>query len=172
MKKVLFISSLVAFFLTGCSFDECSSKKMLLKSVENLAKDIEKNHSDFTKEDWEEKDERFKKLTGECYKNLESEFTEEEKKKYVKNSLKYTFYRVKSEIVVNFDDIDFDDIYKNIDLLADKGEEFSQMLRKLGKDDDVKGAIKNFEKGMKSVEKVFNKYGKDLEKILEGFNDK
>ncbi len=178
MKKILFLATSVLILFTGCSFDECSSKKMFLKSFDNFIEDITENHSDFTKEDWKVKDEKFKKFSEECYKKFESKLTDEERQQYFNNALQYTIYRLKFEIPIDLSQLDIDNISQSLNILGDKAQDFSKFLEKLENDEDFKKSLKNFEKalenlgkGMDNLGKGFEKHMKDLEKVFDNFNN-
>ncbi len=179
MRKILLFATSVLILFTGCSFDECSSKKMFLKSFDKFVENVKDDHSDFTKEDWEIKDEEFKKLSEECYKKFESKLTDEERQQYFNNALQYTVHRLKFEIPIDLSKLDIDNISQSLNLLGDKAQDFSKFLEKLENDEDFKKSLKNFEKGlenlgkgMENLGKGFEKYMEDLEKVFDNIDDK
>ncbi len=179
MRKILLLAISVSILFAGCTFNECSSKKMFLKSFDNFIEDIKENHSDFTKEDWKVRDEKFKKLSEECFKKFEAKLTEEERKEYFKNAVGYTFYRLKFEIPIDLGDINVDDVSRNLNILGEKAQDFSEFLEKLEKDKDFQKSLKNFEKGMERfgkgmehLSKGLQKYMDDLEEIFDNIDDK
>ncbi len=167
MKKILLLATSVLILFTGCSFDECSSKKMFLKSFDKFVENVKDDYSDFTKEDWEIKDEKFKKFSEECYKKFESKLTGEEREQFFKNTLEYTLYRVKFEIPINLSDLNINEISKSLNLIGDKAQDFSEFLEKLEKDEDFKKSLKNFQKGLESLGKGMESLGKGFEKYME-----
>jgi len=174
MKKVLFFVVGLVFFISSCTFDECTSKSLYMTSFDNFIEKIEKKHNDYKKEDWKKADERFKKLTEECYKKFEDEFTDKDKRMIVKNGMKYTLYRVKSELPLdfNFESKEWDGFFDDVNKFIDKEKDFTKLFKKLKEDKDFKKAADNFKKGMESLGKGLDKFGKELDKMFEEFNKK
>jgi len=174
MKKALFIFVGLVFIMSSCTFDECTSKSLYMTSFDNFINKIEKKHNDYKKEDWKKADERFKKLTEECYKKFEDEFTDKDKKRIVKNGMKYTLYRVKSELPLdfNFDSKEWDSFFDDVNGFIDKEKDFTKLFKKLKDDKDFRKAADNFKKGMENLGKGLDKFGKELDKMFEEFNKK
>ncbi len=172
MRKLLFLVLGLSFILSSCTFDECTSKSLYLTAFDNFIDKIEKKHDDYKKEDWKKADERFKKLTEECYKKFEDDFTDKDKKRIVKNGMKYTLYRVKSELPIdfNFDNKEWNDFFDNVNGFIDKEKDITKLFKKIKDDKDFKKAADSFEKGLKSLGKGLDKFGKELDKLFEEYN--
>ncbi len=174
MKKIFFVLLSLVLINTSCTFDECTSKSLYLASFDNFINKIEKKHNDYKKDDWKVADEKFKKLTEDCYKKFEDDFTGKDKKRIVKNGIKYTFYRVKSELPldIKFDNEEWDNLFGKINGIIDKEKDITKIFQKIKEDKDFNKAAENFKKGMESLGKGIDKFGKELDKLFKEFNDK
>lgn len=143
-----------------------------MTSFENFISKTKDNHKDYNEKDWKLADEKFEKLTEECFKKFEDEFSDSDKKKIVKYSLKYGFYRVKSELPfnINFDNKEWNDFLDNVNNLVDNEQDITKLLDKFKNDKDFKKAIKDIGSGLKNLEKGINKYSKEIEDIFDRFN--
>ncbi len=173
MKKIIVLFIGIIFLFSNCTFDECTSKTLYIVSFENFIDKVQNNYDDFTEKDWEKADAKFEKLTEECYDKFENKLTERDKKKIVKYGIKYSFYRIRSEISMNLniDNDDVDDFLDNIDELVDKEKDVTKILDKIKNDKNFKKAAKDFQSGLKNLGKGIDKLGKELEKIFDDMNN-
>lgn len=174
MKNYIFLIIGIVIFSSSCTFDECTSRSLYLTSFDNFINEVEKKHNDYSEDDWKEIDVKFEKLTKECYKKFEKDFSKDDKKRIVKNGFKYTVYRVKSELPLdfNFDEKDWDGFFDNVDGFIDKEKDFVKVFEKIVKDKDFQKAGESFKKGMESLGKGLDKFGKELDKVFKDFEKK
>lgn len=158
---------LVFSIFYSCTFDECTSKSLYINSFDNFIRDVEHDYRDFTKADWEKAQLKFDRLTGECYEKFEKDFTSEEERRIFKNSLKYSFYKLSSQLPI---DLKSDEIKKfsgEVANLIDKEKDLSKILEKVGSNKDFKKAADDFNRGMEHFGQGLSKIGTELEKILK-----
>jgi len=172
VKKNLIIIFGLIFIFSNCTFDECTSKSLYMTSFENFIDKTKDKYDNYKDEDWKKADSKFEKLTEECFKKFEDEFSEADKRKIVKYSLKYGFYRVKSElpIKINTDSKEWNEFFDNINSIVDKEEDITKLFEKIKKDKNFNKAIKDFGKGLKNLEKGLNKFSKEIEEIFDEIN--
>ena len=169
MRKIIVLLIGIILLFGNCTFDECTSKTLYIVSFENFIDKVQNNYEDFTKEDWKKADAKFEKLTEECYDKFENKLTQRDKKKIVKYGIKYSFYRIRSHIPLDFD-INNDDVNNfldNVDELVDKEKDVSKILDKIKNDKNFKKAAKDFKSGLENLGKGIDKLGKELEKVFD-----
>jgi hypothetical protein len=169
MKTIIKFLVLMIIFAYSCNLDECSSKSSFISSYDDFIKEVSKSYQDYTEEDWNKANERYKKLTGECYEKFEKDFTSDEERKIFKNSLKYNFYRISSELPVDLKSEKTKKFTHEVEQLFDKEKDLNKALEKIKEDDDFKKAGDELRKSLKHFEKGMQDLGKELNKI---FNEK
>lgn len=169
MKTIIKFSVLLVIFLFSCNLDECSSKGSFISSYDDFIKDVSKNYQDFTKEDWSKANEKYKKFTGDCYEKFEKDFTTEEEKEVFRNSLKYNFYRISSELPVDLKNEKTKKFTKEVEQLFDEENDLNKALEKIKENDDFKKAGDDLRKSLRHFEKGMQDLGEELNKI---FNEK
>lgn len=173
MAKYGFLLALFTFyFFYSCTFDECSNKSLYLTSFEKFVKEVEHDYRDYTKADWEKAQLRFDKLTGECYEKLEKEFTSAEERKIFKNSLKYSFYKLSSELPVDLKSDEMKKFSDEINKLIDKEKDINKIIEKIENNKDFKKASEDLKRGVEHFGKGLEKIGRELEKVLKDIENK
>ncbi len=169
MKTIIKFLVLIIIFAYSCNFDECSSKSSFISSYDDFIKEVSKNYQDYSKEDWTKSNERYKRFTGECYEKFEKDLTPEEEKEIFRNSLKYNFYRISSELPVDLKSDKTKKFTKEVEQLFDKENDLNKAMEKIKENDDFKKAGDDLRKSLKHFEKGMQDLGKELNKI---FNEK
>jgi len=176
MKRILIFLFLAAVLTNGCTFDECTSKSLYLVSFEQFIDKVKENYKNYDDQEWKKMDERFKKLSGECYNKFKDKLTKEDKAKLIKYEAKYTYYRVFSDMPFDLKEKDLDKIVEKLGEMTVKLEDIDGLLEKIAEDPDFRKSIEDFERafdrigeGLERLGKVFEKFGKDLEKIFKDF---
>ncbi len=169
MKKIIVLLLGIVFLFSNCTFDECTSKTLYIVSFENFIDKVENNYDEWNKEDWDKADTKFEKLTEDCYDKFKEKLTDRDKKKIVKYGIKYSFYRIRSELSMNLniDNDDVDNFLDNIDELVDKEKDVTKILNKIKNDKNFKKATEDFKSGLKNLGKGIDKLGKEMEKIFK-----
>jgi hypothetical protein len=169
--NISFITFLAAIFITSCTLDVCSSKRMYIKSYEQFIKKVEKKQDGFTIKDWEKMDEQFERFSGECFDKFSEELTTSERKQIRKNHFKYVVIRVKSELPFEFSEEENQEVDKFIDNLdLDNIEVTGENLEKFFKEFDntkFREAAKEFGKGFEKLEEALENFGKELKESFE-----
>jgi len=169
MKTIIKFLVLIIIFAYSCNFDECSSKSSFISSYDDFIKEVSKNYQDYSKEDWTKSNERYKRFTRECYEKFEKDLTPEEEKEIFRNSLKYNFYRISSELPVDLKSDKTKKFTKEVEQLFDKENDLNKAMEKIKENDDFKKAGDDLRKSLKHFEKGMQDLGKELNKI---FNEK
>ena len=147
MNKIILTFSLIAIFASACTIDPCLTKGQFVNGYETFTGKVAKNHEDYSKSDWEKKDEQMDKFVGECYEQHAEKLTSEEKKKFWIKYFKYKFDRHGRNVMraIQSDMEEFD-----LELNEDLEDIF----------DDVDGDLEDIFKEV---------YGEDIEKALDDF---
>lgn len=167
---------LLVFVLSGstiffsCELGECASKSSYLQTFENFIRDIEKNSTEFTERDWNRAEEKYKKLTGECYDKFHSELTIKEEGKIMKHSLKYAFYKLNNELSLGLTEEKIDNLQFEMENLFDSGKGFKDSLDIYLNSEEFKDAMNEFSKGLDQLGKGIDKFSTELKQLLEDSN--
>jgi methyl-accepting chemotaxis protein len=135
-------------------------------------KEVEHDYRDFSKSDWEKAQFRFDKLTGECYEKFEKEFTSAEERKIFKNSLKYSFFKLSSELQVDLKSDEMKQFSEEINKLIDSEKDLNKIIKKIENNKDFKKASEDLKMGVEHFGKGLEKIGKELEKVLKDIENK
>ena len=176
MKRILIFWALTVVFLNGCTFDECTSKSLYLVSFEQFIDKVKDDYKNYTDEDWEKADKRFKKLSGECFNKFKDKLDNEDKAKLIKFEAKYTYYRVFANSPFDLKEKDLNKIIDKLEEMTIKLEDIDGLLEKIAEDPDFRKSMKDFEaafdrlgEGLERLGRVFDKFGKDLDRIFKDF---
>jgi hypothetical protein len=93
----------IAFTITSCFSP--SSKESYLAGYERFVDNVQKNHLDYTKSDWEYADKRFKKFSQEWYDRFNNDLSLGEQVKTMSLATRYVSYKGKSKVEEFSDDI-------------------------------------------------------------------
>jgi len=165
---VFVLSSSTLFF--SCSLGECASKSSYLNTFEYFIKDIEKNSGKFTERDWTRAEEKYKRLTGECYDKFQSELTLSEEGKIIKYSLKYAFYKLNNELSLELTEEKIESLQLGLDNFFESGKGYKDSLSIYFKSDEFNNAMQEFGKGLDQLGKGLDGLGKGLKKMFEDIN--
>jgi hypothetical protein len=170
-RKGLILVLVASIYLTACTFDVCSSKRMYVKSYEQFMKKVEKKQDDFTIKDWEEMDEKFERFSGECFDQYEEDLTTSERKQVMGYHFKYVVLRVKSELpfeISKENEEKVDEFIRDLDLdnITIDGKELEKFWKSLDKS-KFKEAAEEFGKGFEKLEKALEDLGRELQETFE-----
>jgi hypothetical protein len=171
-KYGFFLVVCLFYFFYSCTFDECSNKSIYITSFDKFVKEVEHDYRDFSKADWEKAQFRFDKLTGECYEKFEKEFTSAEERKIFKNSLKYSFFKLSSELQVDLKSDEMKQFSEEINKLIDSEKDLNKIIKKIENNKDFKKASEDLKMGVEHFGKGLEKIGKELEKVLKDIENK
>jgi hypothetical protein len=166
-----------AFILSGstlflsCTSGECATKSSYLDAFEYFIKDIEKNRGKFSEKDWEKAEEKYNRLTGECYDKFQSELTMIEEGKIMKYSLKYAFYKLNKELSLGLTEEKIKSFQFDMENYFESGKGYKDSLSIYLKSDDFSNAMQEFSKGLDQLGKGLDDLGKGLKKMFEDINN-
>jgi len=158
---VKILLAVLSLFILSCSaLDPCQNKDLFLKKHKDFVEQTLDSKKEFSKNDWNERDENFDQLVNECYKNVEADMTKEEKKEYWITNSKYLAARIKED-----SDQSIESLTGIIESLSSDGVDFAEGLNEfLG--EDLKTTFEDFEGEMKDI------FDEDFkEKLAEVFNE-
>lgn len=142
--RILAMLFLCSCFLVSCTEDLCGDKERFMKNFEQLVDETRDASSDYKEADWAKVEERFQKLTKDCYQAHKDDMTSREKRTFWKDA-------VKLMIVKGTENFDLQIKDKDIDI-------------DLGSDEDLE-YIKT------ELEEVFEGTGEEIKEIMEDFLD-
>ena len=162
------LSFSVIFF--SCSLGECANKSTYLNSFEFFIEDIEKNSKEFSVRDWERAEEKFKRLTEECYEKFQNELTISEEGKIIKYSLKFAFYKLNNELSLELTEDKMESLHSDMEKFLESGKDFKDSLNIYLNSEEFKDAMEEFGKGMEQLGKGIEKFVRGLKQVY-GDND-
>lgn len=101
MKNYYILILIGSLFLASCSISPCGTKDGFIKKHKKFVTQTVDKVDDLSNNDWEEKDETFKKLVEECYEKHKNDFSSSEKKDFWELNTKYYTNRYGKSIDVN-----------------------------------------------------------------------
>lgn len=94
--NVIILSIFCMFFLLSCGSESMIMNKVTyIKSYEKFITEVKEDGRDFTKEDWQTKDETYKKYSRELYDKYEDDLTEAEVNQILDFNNQYRISRAK-----------------------------------------------------------------------------
>ncbi len=151
-KKTVFFLLVVCSFLFLNSCQKPETKDEYLNKFKNFIERVDKYHEDYTKNDWEWADERFKLYSVDWYDEFKDDLTTEEKIEVIALKLEYRSMKEPSAI---------SDLLNN---LKDEENEIKQKLDEYLKkdfDEDIEelmdGMIEIGDSAVKVIEDIFEK---------------
>lgn len=142
--RILALLFLCCCFLVSCTEELCGDKEKFIKNFEQLVDETRDASSDYKDADWEKVEDRFQKLTKDCYQAHKDDMTSREKRTFWKDAVKLMIVKGTEnfDLKLNDEDIDID----------------------LGSDEDLE-YIKT------ELEEVFEGTGEEMKEIMEDFLD-
>ena len=142
--RILAMLFLCSCFLVSCTEDLCGDKERFMKNFEQLVDETRDASSDYKKADWEKVEERFEKLTKDCYQAHKDDMTSREKRTFWNHAVKVMIVKRTQnfDLQLKEDDIDID----------------------FGSDEDLEYITTE-------LEEVFEGTGDEIKEIMEDFLD-
>ncbi|MGE5357017.1 MAG: DUF6565 domain-containing protein [Deltaproteobacteria bacterium] len=151
----------------SCMLDDCFNKSSYISSFEKFVDETEAGYKDYSKADWEKSRVKFEKFTGECYEKFEKDLSPEEESKILRNSLRYSFYRLSGELPIDLKNKDVKKFSDEVEKLFDKEKDLNKIVEKIKSNNDFKKASKDLQRGLEHFGKGMEELGKELEKIFK-----
>ena len=162
-------------FFVSCSPDLCGDKEKFIKNFEELVKETRGEASKYKEADWTKVEEKFEKLTKDCYQQHKADMTLKEKRHFWKDAVKLMLVKGTEGIDLKINDEDV-----NIDLGSSE-EDLEYITTELeevfeGTGEEIKEIVDDFlkdeapqliDKAMEGLEK----FADQLKEALEEHND-
>lgn len=159
MHKTI-VLTLLAFSLISCSaFDPCQNKDLFIQKHKSFVEETVKNVNKYSENDWEARDTEFDSLINDCYSNVESDMTKEQKKEFWLTNSKYLSLRVKENSLEGVEALT--DL---IESLSDNGSDIAEGLQEAF-GDDLKETLIDFEDDLKDI------FDEDFKRKMEDIFD-
>ncbi len=158
----------ILFSLTSCGMNECGgSKDVFLEQYGNFIDEVQEVDYDYSDNQWDTYDRRFKKYVAECYDIHEEALSNREKQQFYGKMAKYYFNRYGVGVIAEI---------KNEN--SEIGKEIREQMELIGEDmksafsdieinfdgEEVEGLLKEMGE---DIEKVGKKWGKKIEEIID-----
>ena len=162
-------------FLVSCTEELCGDKDKFIQNFEQLLEETKGAASEYKKADWTKLEEKFEKMTKDCYQTHKDDMTMREKRRFWKDAVKLMIVKGTENIDLKIDDdeIDFDlgSSEKDLEYITTEleevfegtGEELKDIVDDFLKDE----APKLIDKAMEGLEK----FAEELKKSLEESKD-
>lgn len=167
---------ILSCFLVSCTEDLCGDKDKFLQNFEELVKETRGAASEYKEADWTKVEDKFEKLTKDCYQAHKEEMTLREKRNFWKDAVKLMIVKGTENIdlKINEEDVNIDLGTSENDLeyitteleevFEGTGEELKEIIDDFLKDD----APKLIDKAMEGLEK----FAEELKEALEEHKEK
>lgn len=164
--KDIYLSAFIligSILLLSCKMSPCGTKSTFITKHEKFVSKTVDQSDELSEEEWEKKDEIFKKLVEECYTEHKAEFTDSEKrvfwernaqyyvkrvsknkdlanlgvelKEFLDNDLKVSLGELETEIKDIFDDEFKNDLRESMEILRDGLKEMGEELKEIFKEE-------------------------------------
>lgn len=164
MNKLFFAFALIALLASSCTIDPCLTKGQFLNGYNTFTEKVSKEHKDYSKSDWKEKDKQMDQFVGECYEKFSEKLTSEEKKKFWIKYFKYKFDRHGRSVIREIQrdmeefELDLDDDLEEI--FQDAGGEIEDIFKEVY-GDDIEKALDEFKQGIEDFSNLIKEWLED-----------
>jgi len=154
---------LLCTFLTSCTEDLCGDKDKFIKNFKTLVSETREESDDYKKADWEKVNEKFEKLTKDCYQAHKDDMTSREKRRFWKDAVKLMIVKGTESIDLKLDD---DDVEIDLGSSEEDLEYITQELEEVfeGTGEEIKEIVDEFlkEDSVRYNSCIYNSFWIDL----------
>jgi len=163
---------LLCTFLTSCTEDLCGDKDKLIDNVKTLLAETREAADDYKEADWEKVEEKFEKMTKDCYQAHKDDMTSREKRKFWSNAVKLMIVKGTENIDLKLDD---DDVEVDLGSAEEDLEYIKEELEEVfeGTGEEIKEIVDNFlkEDASRLIDKAVEGLGKFADELKEALED-
>lgn len=127
MAERIFRNSIIVLVVAMTSCSTPMSKESYLKKFDGFVSEVANNHKTYSEKDWQKKDEKYEKFSGEWYEKFKDDFTLKERLKITTNIAKYQYYsklsQAKSTIKEMLEAFNAKEMKENVQSLVNSGME-------------------------------------------------
>jgi len=161
---------------SSCTADLCGDKEKFLENFKSLVDETKNASDEYKSADWKEVEEKFQKLTKDCYQAHKEDMTSREKRIFWKDAVKLMIVKGTEgmDLKINDEDVEVDLGSSEEDLeyikdeleevFADTGEDLKEIMDDFLKDE----APKLIDKAVEGL----GKFADELKEALEEHNNK
>ncbi len=154
MNRIWMVFALIVIMASACTIDPCLTKGQFLNAYNNFTDKVSDAHEDFSKQEWEEKDEEMDHFVDQCYQKYEDKLSDEEKKDFWIKYFKYKYDRHGRSVLraIEADMREFGlEIDEELDQLFDNPEEDLKDIFREVYGDDIEKALDDFKRGIEDI---------------------
>jgi len=166
---------LLCTFLTSCTEDLCGDKDKFITNFKSLLAETREASDDYKDADWEKVEEKFQKMTKDCYQAHKDDMSSREKRKFWSDAVKLMLVKGTENIDLKLNDEDIEvDLGSSEEDLEYIKEELEEVFEGTG--EEIKEIVDDFlkEDASRLIDKAVEGIGKfadELKEALEEHNE-
>lgn len=170
--RLLALFFLCTFFMS-CTEDLCGDKDKFIENFESLVSETRKESDDYKTADWKKVEEKFQKLTKDCYQAHKEDMTSKEKRRFWKDAVKLMIVKGTEDINLSMDEdeveIDFGSSEEDLEYITNELEEVFE-----GTGEEITEIMDDFLKNdaPKLIDKAVEGLGKFADELKEALEER